>query len=50
MAVSLIDANTFNAYSGAFQVLAFGSMWRRFKAGSVTARLVPFMGVMAAAW
>jgi NCS1 family nucleobase:cation symporter-1 len=48
MAVSLIDANTFNAYSGAFQILAFGSMWRRFKAESVTVRLVPFMGVMAA--
>jgi NCS1 family nucleobase:cation symporter-1 len=48
MAVSLIEANTFNAYSGAFQILAFGSMWRRFKAESVTARLVPFMCVMAA--
>jgi NCS1 family nucleobase:cation symporter-1 len=48
MAVSLIDANTFNAYSGAFQILAFGSMWRRFKSESVTARLVPLMCVMAA--
>ena len=48
MAVSLIDANTFNAYTGAFQILAFGSMWRRFKAESVTVRLVPLMCVMAA--
>src|SRR5437660_191384 len=28
LAVSLIDANTFNAYSGTFQILAFGGMWR----------------------
>ena len=42
MAVSLIDANTFNAYSGTFQILAFGGMWRRFRAESVTVRLVPF--------
>jgi nucleobase:cation symporter-1, NCS1 family len=48
MAVSLIDSNTFNAYSGAFQVLALGSTWRRLKAESVTARLVPFACVMAA--
>jgi purine-cytosine permease-like protein len=48
MAVSAIDSNTFNAYSGALQVLAFGSMWRRFKAESVTVRLVPFACVMAA--
>ena len=48
MAVSLIDANTFNAYTGAFQILAFGGMWRRFKAESVTVRLVPFVCVMAA--
>jgi nucleobase:cation symporter-1, NCS1 family len=47
MAVSAIDSNTFNAYSGAFQVLAFGGMWRRFKAESLTVRLVPFVGVMA---
>ena len=48
MAVSLVNANTFNAYTGSFQVLAFGSMWRRFKAESVTVRLVPFVCVMAA--
>ena len=47
MAVSLVDSNTFNAYSGAFQVLAFGGMWRRFKAESVTIRLVPLVCVMA---
>ena len=48
MALSLINANTFNAYTGSFQILAFGSMWRRFKAESVTVRLVPFVCVMAA--
>ncbi len=48
LAVSLIDANTFNAYSGTFQILAFGGMWRRFKAESVAVRLVPFVCVMAA--
>jgi NCS1 family nucleobase:cation symporter-1 len=48
MALSLIDANTVNAYTGAFQILAFGGMWRRFKAESVTVRLVPFVCVMAA--
>jgi len=47
MALSLVNANTFNAYTGSFQVLAFGSMWRRFKAESVTVRLVPFLCVMA---
>jgi NCS1 family nucleobase:cation symporter-1 len=48
VAISLIDSNTVNAYTGAFQVLAFGGMWRRFKAESVTVRLVPFACVMAA--
>ena len=48
MAVSLIDANTVNAYTGSFQVLAFGGMWRRFRAESVTVRLVPFVLVMTA--
>jgi NCS1 family nucleobase:cation symporter-1 len=47
MAFSLVNANTFNAYTGAFQILAFGSMWRRFKAESVTVRLIPFLAVMA---
>jgi hypothetical protein len=48
MAVSLVNANTFNAYTGSFQIPAFGSMWRRFKAESVAVRLVPFVCVMAA--
>ena len=48
MALSLMNANTFNAYTGAFQVLAFGGMWRRFKSESVTVRLVPSVCVMAA--
>ena len=41
MALSLVNANTFNAYTGSFQVLAFASMWRRFKSESVTVRLIP---------
>jgi NCS1 family nucleobase:cation symporter-1 len=47
MALSLINAGTFNAYTGAFQVLAFGNMWRRFKSVSVMLRIVPFLCVMA---
>ena len=47
MALSLINADTFNAYTGAFQLLALGSMWRRFKAVSVAVRLIPFICVMA---
>jgi NCS1 family nucleobase:cation symporter-1 len=47
MALSLINACTFNAYTGAFQVLAFGNMWRRFKSVSIMVRLVPFLCVMA---
>jgi NCS1 family nucleobase:cation symporter-1 len=47
MALSLVNANTFNAYTGSFQALAFGSMWRRFKSESVTVRLVPYVSVMA---
>jgi NCS1 family nucleobase:cation symporter-1 len=48
MALSLINAGTFNAYTGAFQVLAFANMWRRFRSVSVMVRLVPFLAVMAA--
>jgi nucleobase:cation symporter-1, NCS1 family len=48
MAFSLVNAGTFNAYTGAFQILAFGNMWRRFKSVSVMVRLVPFGVVMAA--
>jgi nucleobase:cation symporter-1, NCS1 family len=47
MALSLVNANTFNAYTGSFQAISFASMWRRFKAESVTVRLVPFLCVMA---
>ncbi len=47
MALSLISADTFNADTGAFQVLAFAGMWHRFKAVSVTVRLVPYVCVMA---
>jgi len=48
MALSLVNANTFNAYTGSFQVIAFASMWRRFKAESVAVRVIPFLAVMAA--
>jgi nucleobase:cation symporter-1, NCS1 family len=47
MALSLINACTFNAYTGAFQVLAFGNMWRRFTSVSAMVRIVPFLCVMA---
>jgi purine-cytosine permease-like protein len=47
MAFSLVNAGTFNAYTGAFQVLAVINMWRRLKAASVTTRLIPFFLVMA---
>jgi NCS1 family nucleobase:cation symporter-1 len=48
MALSLVNANTFNAYTGSFQVIAFGSMWRRFRAESVLVRVIPFLCVLAA--
>jgi nucleobase:cation symporter-1, NCS1 family len=47
MAFSLINACTFNAYTGAFQILAFGNMWHRFKSVSLVVRLIPFLVVMA---
>ena len=47
LAVSLIGSDTLNAYTGAFQVLAFANMWRRFKSVSVMLRVVPFVCVMA---
>jgi nucleobase:cation symporter-1, NCS1 family len=47
MTLSLINSDTLNAYTGAFQVLAFANMWRRFKSVSVMQRVVPFVGVMA---
>ena len=48
MALSLVNAGTFNAYTGAFQLLAVANMWHRFKSVSVLVRLVPFCCVMAA--
>jgi NCS1 family nucleobase:cation symporter-1 len=47
LALSLVGANTFNAYTGAFQVLSFGNMFRRFKAESIAARVIPYLIVMA---
>jgi nucleobase:cation symporter-1, NCS1 family len=47
MALSLMNANTFNAYTGAFQVLAFASMWRRFRSESAAVRVIPYLCVMA---
>ena len=48
MALSLMNANTFNAYTGAFQVLAFTGMWHRFRSESAAVRLIPYLCVMAA--
>jgi nucleobase:cation symporter-1, NCS1 family len=48
MTVSLIDAGAFNAYTGTFQALAIGNMWRRLRAESVLVRVVPFTAIMAA--
>jgi NCS1 family nucleobase:cation symporter-1 len=48
MALSLIGSDTFNAYTGTFQVLAFGNMWRQFKSASAMLRIVPFVVIMAA--
>jgi nucleobase:cation symporter-1, NCS1 family len=48
MALSLVNAGTFNAYTGAFQVLALANMWHRFRSVSVLVRLIPFCCVMAA--
>ena len=47
MVLSLINSDTLNAYTGAFQVLALGNMWRRFKSVSVMLRVVPFVCIMA---
>lgn len=47
MMLSLINSDTLNAYTGAFQVLAFANMWRRFRSESVMLRIVPFLAVMA---
>ena len=47
LVLSLIGSDTLNAYTGGFQVLAFGNMWRRFKSVSIWLRVVPFLVVMA---
>jgi len=47
LALSLVVANTFNAYTGAFQVLSIGNMFRRLKAESIALRVVPYLVVMA---
>jgi NCS1 family nucleobase:cation symporter-1 len=48
MALSLVNADTFNAYTGSFQILALANMWRRLIRPSALARLLPFCCVMAA--
>jgi len=48
MALSLVSAGTFNAYTGAFQILAFANMWHRYRSASAWVRLIPFAAVMAA--
>lgn len=47
LAVSLIGSDTLNAYTGTFQVLAFGNVWRRLKSVSMRLRVAPFLCVMA---
>ena len=47
MALSLVNSDTVNAYTGAFQLLSFGNMWRRLRPNSTTLRVVPFLVVMA---
>ena len=47
MVLSLVNSDTLNGYTGAFQVLALGNMWRRFKSVSVMLRVVPFVAIMA---
>ena len=48
MALSLINGDTINAYTGSFQVISFVGMWRRFRPESAVVRLLPFTAVMAA--
>ena len=48
MALSLVAANTYCAYTGAFQVLSIGNMWTRFKSESIMVRVIPYLVVMAA--
>jgi NCS1 family nucleobase:cation symporter-1 len=48
MAASLINSDTFNAYTGAFQILALANMRRQFRSASAVLRIVPYLVVMAA--
>lgn len=47
MALSLVNANTFNAYTGALQLISFASMWKRFPSESAAVRLIPYVFTMA---
>jgi NCS1 family nucleobase:cation symporter-1 len=47
MALSLVNANTFNAYTGALQLISVASMWKRFPSESAAVRLVPYVFTMA---
>jgi nucleobase:cation symporter-1, NCS1 family len=46
MALSLVNADTFNAYTGSFQILSLANMFRQLKASRAT-RIVPFLFTMA---
>ena len=47
MALSLVNGNTINAYTGSFQIISFVGMWRRFRPESATVRNIPFTVTMA---
>jgi nucleobase:cation symporter-1, NCS1 family len=46
MGLSLVNADTFNAYTGAFQILSLANMFKKLKQ-SATLRIVPFLFTMA---
>jgi NCS1 family nucleobase:cation symporter-1 len=48
MALSLVNGNTINAYTGSFQIISFAGMWRRFRPDSAAVRNIPFTLTMAA--
>jgi purine-cytosine permease-like protein len=47
MALSLVNGNTINAYTGSFQIISFAGMWRRFRPDSAAVRNIPFTLTMA---
>jgi NCS1 family nucleobase:cation symporter-1 len=47
MALSLVNSDTVNAYTGAFQLLSLANMGRRLRPNSTALRVVPFLVVMA---